>query len=53
MATDKQTQPQPQTPADRNYEPPKVTVLGSLSELTLGRPGPRSDGIGPGSIIPR
>ena len=35
------------------YEAPKVTVLGSLTELTLGRPGPKSDGIGPGSIILR
>jgi hypothetical protein len=48
MATDKQTPAQPPT-----YEPPQVTVLGSLAELTLGRPGPKSDGIGPGSIINR
>lgn len=52
MATNKKTVA-PQLPAPRKYEPPTVTVLGSLSALTLGRPGPKSDGIGPGSIVGR
>jgi hypothetical protein len=51
MDTEKNTAPAQESP--RTYEPPKVTVLGSLSELTLGHPGPKSDGIGPGSIINR
>jgi hypothetical protein len=35
------------------YEPPSATVLGTLADLTQGRPGPKSDGINPGSKIKR
>ena len=44
----------PNPSADREpYEPPRLTVLGSLADMTLGNPGPQSDGINPGSRIQR
>jgi hypothetical protein len=33
------------------YEPPRLTVLGSLADMTQGNPGDQSDGINPGSLI--
>ena len=48
MTTENET---PKSESPRPYEPPSVTVLGSLAEMTLGRPGPKSDGINPGSFI--
>jgi hypothetical protein len=35
----------------RPYEPPRVSVLGTLAEITLGHAGPKSDGINPGSLF--
>jgi hypothetical protein len=50
MAKENET---PQGRPAQPYEPPQLTVLGSLSEMTLGHPGPKSDGISAGSIINR
>ena len=36
----------------KDYEPPTVTVLGDLAELTQGGLGNTSDGQGPGSPTP-
>jgi hypothetical protein len=33
------------------YEPPRLTVLGTLAEITLGHPGTQSDGLNPGSTF--
>ena len=37
--------------ARRPYEPPELTVLGTLAELTAGVVPVTSDGLGPGSIL--
>lgn len=36
---------------DGSYEPPRVSVLGTLAEMTLGRRATRSDGLNPGSLF--
>lgn len=36
---------------EQAYEPPRVVVLGTLAEMTLGRVAQRSDGINPGSLF--
>lgn len=37
--------------APRSYEPPVLTVLGTLAELTKGTIPITSDGLGPGSVL--
>ena len=37
-------------PTPRQYEPPRLTTLGTLADLTRGVTG-ASDGLGPGSFI--
>jgi hypothetical protein len=37
--------------ARRPYEPPEITVLGTLAELTAGVVPTTSDGVLPGSIL--
>lgn len=33
----------------RGYQPPRLMVLGTLAQLTLGNPGTNNDFLGPGS----
>jgi hypothetical protein len=33
------------------YAPPRMTVLGSLAEITLGHVSTKSDGTNPGSLF--
>jgi hypothetical protein len=46
------TSPQNSTPPEP-YVAPRAIVLGTLADVTLGHPGPKSDGINPGSLIKR
>lgn len=43
----------PQATSEPTYEPPRLTVLGSLADLTRGTITNGSDGINPGSLIAR
>jgi hypothetical protein len=52
MARPQPTNREP-SPAPQPYEPPQLTVLGSLAEMTLGHVAAKSDGINPGSLIGR
>lgn len=38
-------------PKHEDYEPPKLTVVGTLAELSKGVVPTSTDGIGPGSIL--
>lgn len=46
-----EARPEPASTTQRDYEPPELTVLGSLTELTQGIVPTSTDGVLPGSIL--